>query len=174
MRKRAGKIAVLVPEALLHAHVDVLLTPARRRAVESAIARDPDLAETVTAWRRQNRGLRKLAALHTPPPMSRDMRYAVQRLKDGRGLRPRNRSTWQIAAAIALMALGTCLWLAGADLSDPDRSGVVLTTSVPGAKPAPPSGVVEATAEGEPAVVRPIPREPAPELAPAKDSARDS
>ena len=112
MRRRAGKIAVLVPEPLLHAHVDVLLPPGKRRAVDAAIANDPELTDTVNAWRRQNLRLRQLSAQYTPPPMPRDMAYAMQRLQRSRAKR-RPGTQWQVAAALLLLAVGSCLWMFG-------------------------------------------------------------
>lgn len=59
-----------VTEQELHAYVDEALDPARRQAVEAHLARTPEDAARVAAWRRQKEGLHALfdATLDEPLP----------------------------------------------------------------------------------------------------------
>ena len=81
MRRWAHNVTAILPERLLHAYVDVLLSPSRRKAVEAALARNPDLQDTVACWRDQNANLQLLALLEAPEPMSREMAGTVHRLQ---------------------------------------------------------------------------------------------
>ncbi len=138
MKARSDNIATLVPEALLHAHVDVLLAPGRRRAVETAIAREDELSDTIDAWRLQNRGLHRLSAIHTPPAMPREMTFAVERL--GRRLQPRRSwNTCKLAASIALAMAATFIWFTppqGDTPSDPASSPSTVSIAAPTEVPA--------------------------------------
>jgi len=105
MKRWANNVTAILPERLLHAYVDVMLPPAKRRAVESALLRHPDLRKTVDGWLKQNADLRRLALLENPPPMPPEMSGVVHRL-EGRLRRRAPLEFLRIAAAISLFLAG--------------------------------------------------------------------
>ncbi len=112
MNLRRDNIEILVPDTLLHRYVDVLLSRQQRRTVETAIARNPELARSIDAWRAQNLGIQRLAATQSLPPMPQDMRNATRRLS-GR-IRPRA-GFRAVYAAVCLVLVTACtlVWLIG-------------------------------------------------------------
>lgn len=105
MKRWPNNVTAILPERLLHAYVDVLLPPAKRRAVEAALLRNPQFRDTVDVWRQQNAGLRRLATLESPPPMPPEMAGTVHRL-EGRLYRRAPLEFLRIAASITLLVAG--------------------------------------------------------------------
>ena len=105
MKRWPNNVTAILPERLLHAYVDVLLPPAKRRAVESALQRNPQLRDTVDVWRKQNAGLRRLARLENLTPMPPEMAGTVHRL-EGRLYRRAPLEFLRIAATITLVLAG--------------------------------------------------------------------
>ena len=68
-----------VSEDELHAYVDGLLPADRRAAVEAALAADPDLAATVSAWSAQNDAIRSAFPLEAPREDDRSIARPVIR-----------------------------------------------------------------------------------------------
>jgi anti-sigma factor RsiW len=89
-----------VTEAELHAHVDSVLTPARKAEVETYLADHPEDAARVAAYRDQ------LVLLHREYDGLLDERLPEQLRRAGRrGWRP----TWSYAAVAASFAVGVAL-----------------------------------------------------------------
>lgn len=105
MKRWPNNVTAILPERLLHAYVDVLLPPAKRRAVEAALLRNPEFRDTVDVWRKQNAGLRRLATLESPPPMPPEMAGTVHRL-EGRLYRRAPLELLRIAATVTLLVAG--------------------------------------------------------------------
>lgn len=105
MSRWADNITAILPERLLHAYVDVLLPIAKRRAVQRALMRQPELRETVEAWRKQNADFRRLALLETPGPMPLAMAGVTHRL-ERRLRRFAPLEGLRIAAVVALLLSG--------------------------------------------------------------------
>jgi anti-sigma factor RsiW len=99
MNREQGRIT----EYDLHAYADGALDGAARAAVEAHIAQNPDAAEEVACWRRQNEALRTLyghvAAEPLPPNLSVYRIGRKSRVETGRWLR-------MAAAAVLLLAAG--------------------------------------------------------------------
>ena len=125
--RRDSNIEILVPDALLHGYVDVLLSRAQCRAVETAIARDTGLAHEVEGWRRQNLGIQRLAMAHSPPPMPRKMRESVRRLSGQVHPQTISRS-WPAALFLMLIATGAAVWLIGMDMNGEAKQEIPKTT----------------------------------------------
>jgi anti-sigma factor RsiW len=105
MKRWAHNVTAILPERLLHAYVDVMLPPAKRRAVEVALQRNPELRSMVDSWRRQNADLRRLALLENPPPMPPEMAGVIHRL-EGRLRRRAPMECLRIAAVFSLCVAG--------------------------------------------------------------------
>ncbi len=92
-----------VTEADLHAYVDGQLDPDRRAAIEAHLKDDPETAERIADYRRQNEGLRALfgGVADTPVPTALTPAAALARRRD------RRRATLaRSAAAVVLLAIG--------------------------------------------------------------------
>lgn len=151
MKPWAHNVTAILPERLLHAYVDVMLPPAKRRAVEAALQRNAELRSTVDNWRKQNANLRRLALLESPTPMSPEMSGVVHRL-EGRLRRRAPLEILRIAAAVSLLVAG------GAGAAIITQEQLRGTDSLPGlaqeaaqAHRALPASPVEAATAGEPA-----------------------
>lgn len=105
MKRWADNVTAILPERLLHAYVDVLLSPAKRRAVQRALIRQPELQDTVEVWRKQNADFRRLALLETPGPMPIAMAGVTHRLET-RLCRFAPLEGLRIAAVVALLLSG--------------------------------------------------------------------
>jgi anti-sigma factor RsiW len=115
MSQERDNVTAIIPEALLHAYVDVLLVPGKRAVVDYALTRDPVIQETIDDWRRQNAHIRLLATLDTPPPMPMAMQGAIYRL-ERRFRRWAALDCWRlVAAAMLVLGIGASWALAVGD-----------------------------------------------------------
>lgn len=128
MNLRRDNIEVLVPDALLHRYVDVLLSRQQCRAIDAAVADDRELARTVEDWRAQNLGLHRLAAAQMPPPMPREMRESVRQI-GGRIHRPRIIRAAPVAISLTLMAACAFVWLVELDVNVDSKQKNPITLS---------------------------------------------
>jgi anti-sigma factor RsiW len=118
-----------VPEADLLAYVDGRLPPTEREAVEHYLAAHPDKAAEVANWQRQNEALLALFAPAGNEPVPARLRPA--NIVRGRAANSNFRWT-QVAAAVALVALGGAIGWAGRDIVTPTEaaSDVLIQSAV--------------------------------------------
>lgn len=81
-----------IPESELHAYVDDRLDPARRAEIEAHLAADPEAAERVRAYRRQNEMLHELFDPTLDEPVPERLALA---------LTPRRGAVWLRSGALA-------------------------------------------------------------------------
>ncbi|MFN3460479.1 MAG: anti-sigma factor family protein [Oceanibaculum sp.] len=100
----------LITEAMLLAYVDDSLAEAQRRAVESRLARDPEMAARVEAYRAQSRALHDMFDRHLAEPLDPVIAGLESELRTaarGKSGLPRRRAIWRpvaLAASVALVA----------------------------------------------------------------------
>lgn len=105
MKRWGHNVTAMLPERLLHAYVDVLINPSKRKSIEHALSRNREMRETVETWRSQNANLRLLALLEDLPPMSLEMQGTVYRL-EGRLCRRSSLEFLRVAAVVTLLTAG--------------------------------------------------------------------
>lgn len=118
-----------ITEARLHAYADDRLTDEERAEVDAWLANNPQKAAEVQHWRRQNEALTTIF-----PSLANDSmpgRLDVRRVARGIGTERRGRFT-QIAAAVALLALGGAIGWGTRDVVTPTEaaSDVLIDSAV--------------------------------------------
>jgi anti-sigma factor RsiW len=109
-----------VRKAELHAYVDGLLDPERRRAVAAYIAAHPEAARRVAAYERQKKALRALLDPVLEEALPRELRPPG-------AMRRRLHLAWAAAAAVLMVVGGAIGW----QLRDLMQDGALADSDVP-------------------------------------------